>query len=121
MPTTNIGGLGFVVKNFAIFFKLEKLKLFSVFGEKGECVAGCPRCYYIPINLIKAPNKHQTSYLMQTAKPFIQPLKTTKPLVINHTPMTNHLLCLRPAIPGSQEQKPGDGMEASRIFKGLVA
>jgi hypothetical protein len=30
--------------------------------------------------------------------------------------MTNHLLCLRPAIPGSQEQKPGDGMEATRII-----
>ena len=51
-------------------------------------------------------------------KPFIRTNKITKPLVINHAPL-NHLLCLRPAVPGSPEQKPGDGMEASRIISPL--
>ena len=64
---------------------------------------------------LKALSNTQPLLPCTPPKPFIRTNKITKPLVINHAPL-NHLLCLRPAVPGSPEQKPGDGMEASRII-----
>ena len=64
---------------------------------------------------LKALSNTQPLLPCTPPKPFIRTNKITKPLVINHAPL-NYLLCLRPAVPGSPEQKPGDGMEASRII-----
>ncbi len=64
---------------------------------------------------LKALSNTQPLLPYTPPKLFIRTNKITKPLVINHAPL-NYLLCLRPAVPGSPEQKPGDGMEASRII-----